>query len=177
MPEFFEGFIVHAYFDRSKGSSRLYLIGRLKNGETFAVVEERQRPGFYLRGSNLSMAMSYLKSSCGKCDECAFCTLDGERCVKVSWDTVQQCQQAVRSFAERGIRTYEGDIRFTDQFLMSRGIHGSVTIQGTPRKGRRVGLIFVNPELRPSDWKPSLSVLSLDIETDPKGEVSGKSNH
>jgi len=168
MPESFEGFIVHAYFDSSRGSSQLYLIGRLKNGETFAVVEERQRPGFYLRGSNLSM--SYLKSSGGKCEECAFCTLDGERCAKVSWDTVQQCQQAVRSFAERGIRTYEGDIRFTDQFLMSRGIHGSVTIQGTPRKGRRVGLIFVNPELRPSDWKPSLSVLSLDIETDPKGE-------
>jgi hypothetical protein len=44
MAEKYEGFIVHAYFPKDKRSSRLYLVGRLRNGETFAVVEERERP-------------------------------------------------------------------------------------------------------------------------------------
>jgi len=169
MPEYFEGFIVHSYFFRGKDSPRLYLIGRLKNGKTFAVVEERQRPGFYLRESELSAAIDYLRRSGDRWEESAAHTIDDERCVWVNCDSVQQCQQAVQSFTERGIRTYEGDIRFADQFLMSRGIHGSVTIQGSPRKGRRVDLIFINPEISPSDWEPCLSVLSMDIETDPRG--------
>jgi len=147
MPEYFEGFIVHSYFFRGKDSPRLYLIGRLKNGKTFAVVEERQRPGFYLRESELSAAIDYLRRSGDRWEESAAHTIDDERCVWVNCDSVQQCQQAVQSFTERGIRTYEGDIRFADQFLMSRGIHGSVTIQGSPRKGRRVDLIFINPEI------------------------------
>jgi DNA polymerase-2 len=58
-------------------------------------------------------------------------------------------------------------MRYTDQFLMSRGIHGSVTIEGDSRKGRFVDRVFMNPELSPSSWQPSLTLLSLDIETNP----------
>ncbi len=171
MSEYFEGFIVHTSHERKKDVSQLYLIGRLTNGKTFAIVEERLRPGFYLRESDLNDAMEFLGSSGASWDDCNFRTIDGERCIKASWSAVQQCQHAAQNFSERGIRTYEGDVRFTDQFLMSRYIHGSVNIRGIPKKGRRVDLIFVNPEIEPSDWHPSLSILSLDIETDPHANV------
>ncbi len=169
-PEPIEGFIVHSSFSRSARTPTLYLTGRLKNGETFAVVEERQRPCFYVRESDISRVLEYVKNNGGMREDCSLGTIDGERCEKVSWNSVQRAQQAVGDLADTGIRTYEGDIRFTDQFLMSRYIHGSVTIRGVSRQGRRVDRIFVNPEMGFSDWHPSLSVLSLDIETDPDAE-------
>jgi DNA polymerase-2 len=163
-----EGFIVHASFSRSGGAPVIYLIGRLKNAETFAVVEERERPCFYVRESEIGRISNYIASNRGARVDCAFRTIDGEPCEKLCWDTVLSAQRAAEDLPETGTRIYEGDIRFTDQFLMSRYIHGSVIIKGASRKGRRVDRIFINPDLVYSDWQPSLSVLSLDIETDPK---------
>ncbi len=170
MQEVFEGFIVHAYPGRGARTPRLYLTGRLRDGHTFAVVEERERPGFYLRSSDLSPAFDCIGQTGGRWEECGLRTIDGEPCSRVSLPSTQRSQQALQCLAERGIRTYEGDIRFTDQFLMSKGIHGSLKIKGSFQKGRRVDRIFINPDIEPSTWHPSLSVLSLDIETDPKGE-------
>lgn len=170
MPEQYEGFIVHSYFPKNKRSARLYLVGRLRNGETFAVVEERERPSFYLRESELKPARDFISQDGVNFEQSSYHTLDGETCVKGSWDTVQQFQQGFQELTERGIRTYEGDIRFTDQYLMSRGIHGSLIIEGIPKKGRRVNWIFLNPGLLPSNWQPSLTVLSIDIETNPYGD-------
>ena len=169
MSKTYEGFIVHASFPKNKRSARLYLVGRLKGGETFAVVEERERPAFYIRESEQRPAGQFLMSEGLRFDPSPYTTFDGEQCIRASWDTVQQFQQAFQLLGERGIRTYEGDIRYTDQFLMSRGIHGSVSIQGPSTPGRYVDRVFINPELSPSQWQPSLTLLSIDIETNPFG--------
>ena len=169
MPEQYEGFVVHSYFPKNKQSARLYLVGRLRNGETFAIVEERERPAFYLRESEQRPAQEFLSNEGVLFEPYPFHTLDGEACVRVSWDTVQQFQQGFQELGERGIRTYEGDMRYTDQYLMSRGIHGSAIIEGTSKRGRYVDHIFLNPDLSPSNWQPSLTLLSIDIETNPFG--------
>jgi DNA polymerase-2 len=172
MPEQYEGFIVHSYFPKSKKSSRLYLVGRLKNGKSFAVVEERQRPACYLRESEWKPAWEFLAIEGVLFEPSAYRTLDGEVCVRASWDTVQQFQRGCQILGEMGVRTYEADMRYTDQYLMSRGIHGSVVIKGDSQRGRFVEHVFVNPELHPSSWQPSLTLLSIDIETNPfSGEV------
>ncbi|HUJ73617.1 MAG TPA: 3'-5' exonuclease, partial [bacterium] len=63
---------------------------------------------------------------------------------------------------------YEADIKPAVQLLMDLRIHGAVSIQGPWRKGRRVSRIYENPTLAPAEWDPQLSVLSVDIETDPR---------
>jgi len=45
--------------------------------------------------------------------------------------------------------------------------HGSLEIQGEGREVPGLGLVFEDPEIFPADWTPRLSVVSLDIETDP----------
>ncbi|GJL83731.1 MAG: DNA polymerase [marine bacterium B5-7] len=60
---------------------------------------------------------------------------------------------------------FETDVRPVDRFLMERFIEGPVLIKGIVSdhgKFRR----FINPRLSPTDFRPSLSVASLDIETD-----------
>ena len=85
-PEPIEGFIVHSSFSRSTRTPTLYLIGRLKNGETFAVVEERMRPGFYIRESDTSRVLEYIKNNGGMREDCPLRTIDGEKCEKVIWN-------------------------------------------------------------------------------------------
>jgi DNA polymerase-2 len=164
-----EGFVVHAYPGRGRRTPRLFLLGRLKNGKTFAIVEERERPGFFLRNSDRDDLHGYLEESGGKWEESPMRTLDDAPCGKVSWKSTQHVKRAVQGLTESVIRTYEGDIRFTDQFLMSHGIHGSLSISGDYTEGRRVDRVYVNPAVAPSSWLPVLSILSLDIETDTKG--------
>jgi DNA polymerase-2 len=166
MQDTYDGFIVHAYFDSNRTRTRLFFIGRLKGGETFAVVEDRERPGFYLRNSDRDRALGCLEKTGVRQSECGCSTIDGERCIRLSWDKVLQCRQGAQLLLDSEIRTYEADVKFPDHFLMSRNIHGSLTIRGPCREGRKVERVFINPEIRPSSWQPSLSILSVDIETD-----------
>ena len=41
-------------------------------------------------------------------------------------------------------------------------------IEGESHTGRLVGRVFEDPELRPAEWVPDLTALSIDIETDPR---------
>jgi DNA polymerase-2 len=171
MDEGFEGFVVHAYAASVKEGHRIHLIGRLRDGgRTFAVVEQREFPSFYLRSSEARLAAGIVRDEDGSVDDCGLETIDGERCVLTRWGSVQHREQAARKLSEIGVRTYEADLRFQDQFLMSRKVHGSVAIRGVPRQGKHVDLVFMDPEIGPSEWNPSLSLLSLDIETDLRGE-------
>ena len=44
---------------------------------------------------------------------------------------------------------------------------GSLEIHGEGRESPGLGVVFEDPEIVPSEWTPRLSILSLDIETDP----------
>ena len=164
-----EGFIVHTSYETAREGSRLYLIGRSADGGTFAVVEERARPGFYIRQSDASRVREILSASEGRLEESGLHTMDGEPCVRLSWAGVSAFQQAAERLPAQGVRTYEADIRFGDQYLMERGIHGFCRIRGSARPGRRVDQVFMNPTVEPCSGHPALSVLSIDIETDGRG--------
>jgi len=75
-----------------------------------------------------------------------------------------------RSFRDGGIRMYESDIRAEDRFLMERFINGSLAVEGTPQKNRTLR-VFMNPRISPSDYRPVLRILSLDIETGIDGSI------
>lgn len=64
----------------------------------------------------------------------------------------------------KGVRTFESDVRTPERYLMERFINGSVDIQGEAvfEDGKWV---FINPSVRKSNYKPSLEICSLDIET------------
>ncbi|MES9872312.1 MAG: DNA polymerase II [Candidatus Sedimenticola sp. 6PFRAG7] len=66
---------------------------------------------------------------------------------------------------EQGILLYESDIKANDRFLMERFVTAPLAVQGDAR--RRNGFTeLINPRVKPVDYNPTLSYLSLDIETD-----------
>lgn len=62
-------------------------------------------------------------------------------------------------------RTFEGDVKAHDRFLMERFITGGLTIRGEAEE-RNGYLEFVSPRIKASEFSPTLSVLAFDIETD-----------
>lgn len=75
------------------------------------------------------------------------------------------------TLSQNGITAFEADIRPTDRFLMERFIKGTVEVAGEQIEGPGAPCMF-EPRLRAADYQPTLSVVSLDIETSvSKGHI------
>ncbi|TYQ17254.1 UNVERIFIED_ORG: DNA polymerase-2 [Zoogloea ramigera] len=73
-----------------------------------------------------------------------------------------------RTLREHGIRMYEADIRPPERYLMERFISAGVTVEG----GRVEGATIFDCKLRPApDFRPTLKIVSLDIETSAHGDL------
>ncbi|UCF99965.1 MAG: hypothetical protein JSV89_10615 [Spirochaetaceae bacterium] len=169
----YEGFIVHSYARTKKGRTALYLLGRLEDGSTFAIVENRYQPNFYVRESDVPAVEQTIASLSATVQRAAATvlpsslrTMDGEPCRQVLCATQEGKRQLRDALQLIGTRTYEADLRVADQFRLERQIHGPVRILGEARAGRHVKRVFVDPELEAGSWQPRLSILSIDIETD-----------
>ncbi|MDR0629545.1 MAG: DNA polymerase II [Treponema sp.] len=167
----FRGFIVHAYGDLRR--DRLYFIGRLEDGRSFAVMESRWRPSVYVpqevltRQENLFSSLSYEKLP-SKLE-----AFDGQAqgtyaCLQ--FPRYRDRAQAVRILEQAGIPTPYGDMKFPDSFLAERYIKGPVEIRGASRPGQVVAAVFPNPVLSPLDspMNVPLTIASVDIETDTR---------
>ncbi|MHC1481102.1 DNA polymerase II [Frateuria aurantia] len=68
-----------------------------------------------------------------------------------------------------GIDLFEADIRPDDRYLMERFITAAVSIERSPEVDAGT---LINPRLRPVEqYRPTLKLVSLDIETSAAGEV------
>jgi DNA polymerase-2 len=165
----FRGFIVQGYADFPR--DRLYFIGRLEDGRSFAVMESRWRPPVYLphaalaQQGNLFASLPYeklpsqLEAFDGQARETYAC-LQFPRYRDRAW--------AVEVLEQAGIPAPYGDMKLPDMFLAERYIKGPVEIRGPSRRGQAVDQVFPNPELSPLDspLRVLLTIASVDIETD-----------
>lgn len=67
-----------------------------------------------------------------------------------------------------GMAPLEADVNPADRYLMERFVAGSANLYGELR-GRGGYLLLENPIVRTSQYRPSLKVISLDIETAMEG--------
>ena len=71
---------------------------------------------------------------------------------------------------EHGIDVYEADIRPPERYLMERFIMAPVAVEGTP--DAHDPRLIVDARLTPGqDYRPTLTTVSLDIETTMQGEL------
>jgi DNA polymerase II len=73
-----------------------------------------------------------------------------------------------------GLHTLARERPRASEALLALGLQGPVTIRGSAQPGRRVDLVFVEPQLSPSPERAArtaLAWLSIDIETDREQRV------
>lgn len=158
------GFILHPTWYLERGRPVIHIFGRLQSGETFVVRDSRPRPRFFVRAREIPAALGIAPlHAVGS----PWTAPDGEPLDLVTLDTPPDAAHLQARLEEHGIATFEADLAFVTRYLVDAGIRGSMRIEGPWQPGRLVGRIYKDPELAPETWVPTLSTLSLDIETTP----------
>ena len=165
------GFIVHAYADRRK--DRLYILGRLEDGRSFAIVESRWRPSILIFKKDLDQSTVLLSSINFEIRPTETQSFDKkDELLELIFHNYSGRSTAGKILEEKGIKSPDIDQKIQDAFLISHQIRGPVQIKGNAKTGRLVDLIFFDPELSvPKEITPlnfPLKLCSIDIETDIK---------
>jgi DNA polymerase II len=166
------GFILQASYrvsNRPDGTRVpvIHIYGRLEDGGTFLVRDDRQRPHFYVRAADAERARTMRMPAAQVIDSHTFA---GEQVARVEVEVPTDVPPLRDRLHAAGIDTFEADVRFAVRYLIERGIKGGCEIEGPATAGKGVTWIFDNPVLRPADVTVAPRVLAFDIETDGKGE-------
>lgn len=160
------GFIMQATYRVWSGTPVVHLYGRLQDGRSFLVRDATQRPGFYVRATDLERA----RALGARPREHPFRSMQDEPLARVEVGIPADVPALRDALHGAGVPTFEADVRFAIGYLIDRGIQGGCCIEGTPLRGQGVDLVFDLPALAPAEVRIAPRVLSFDIETDPAGE-------
>jgi DNA polymerase II len=169
----FRGFITQANYrvvTDPDGRRRpvIHIYGRLEDGASFLVRDDRQRPHFYIRAADLDRARAVGVPGASRVEKRTF---DGAAVCRLEVEVPGDVPALRDRLHAAGIDTFEADVRFAVRYLIERGIKAGCAIQGEPGAGKGVTWVFDNPTLRPTDVSIDPRMLSFDIETDPRGRL------
>jgi DNA polymerase-2 len=145
----------------------VHLYGRLENGDSFLIRDDRQRPHFYVRAADAGAARARGAPQTGPADKHTF---DGTAACRVEVAVPSDVPPLKARLHDAGIDTFEADVRFASRYLIERGIKGGCEIAGEAVAGTGIAWQFDNPAIRPASVRVEARVLSFDIETDPKAD-------
>jgi DNA polymerase-2 len=160
-------FLLHVFHRQHKGRDVIHAVGRLENGATFGLMDQRAKPALYVRAVDGDVLRDELSNERAELVEVPYSTLDGAQVVRVECHRVGGLRRLAKRLEERGVRTYEADVNFALHYFMERGLRGSVRLRGAWQQGQGVERVYVDPVIEPITWQPVLSMLVLDIETAP----------
>jgi|JRYI01.1.fsa_nt_gb DNA polymerase-2 len=163
-----QGFILQASYRVQTGPDGvrvpvIHIYGRLQDGGTFLVRDDRQRPHFYIRSADLEKARSLRIPTPAATDRHTFAGEPVCRIEAVEPGDIPAIRDRLHAAS---IDTFEADVRFAVRYLIERGIKGGCEIEGDAQYGPGGMLIFDNPRLRPATARIEPRVFSFDIETD-----------
>lgn len=158
------GIILQPTYRVQRGVPVVHLHGRLDSGRPFLVLDDRHRPYFFIHASHIDAVRSLPEAVV---EETQLTDFDGESVARVTMPLPSSVPPLRDQLRARGIATFEADVRFAYRYLIDRGIRASAEISGGRRREEGALVCFENPDLAPSDFRPSLSYLSLDLETTP----------
>ena len=162
------GFVLTPTYRVVRGIPEVHLYGVLESGEPCLLIDDRTRPHFFVRAGDvarLAAAAPGLRAAAS-----ALRSLEGEPVAVVTLAAPADVAPLRRTLEQQGIACLEADVRFAYRYLIDRGIRGAFEVHGHSTVEARLGRVFRNPELQPAHWVPRLKILSIDIETNLKGE-------
>jgi DNA polymerase-2 len=166
------GFILQSNYRVVSGQSGrrvpvVHLHGRLEDGSTFLVRDDRRRPHFYILAADAERARSLRAPEPKPTDKRSF---SGAEVCRIELEIPQDVPGLRDRLHAAGIETFEADVRFAARYLIDRGIKGGCDIEGAWLPGDGIDRVYSNPVLRAADVTIEPRVLSFDIETHGKDD-------
>ena len=128
-----------------------------------------ERSVFFLREAELDRARALLAGEQGvECRPLPLRSFGGEPVAAVYCSSHRRARRLADSLRERGMEPLEADINPAERYLMERFIAGSAELHGELRPMGSF-LLAENPAIKSGDYRPTLRVASIDIETAMEG--------
>ncbi len=157
------GFIVDSGHSTIDNKEYIDLFGKLESGESF-VARQEIKPYLFIEEKNKKRVDKLLKKFI--VSDTDLRTFQGEKVVKISSGLSSELNKLIAHLHDLEIPTYEADVKLYSRYCIDHGIRGSIDIEGEYELAERINRAYTNAEIKPSDYTPALSVLSIDIETD-----------
>lgn len=161
------GFIVDIDYTSEDEKTKVYLYGRLENNESFVSIHTL-KPYFFIKEKDYEKHK--LLFSKYKTENTNLTTFRREKVIKISHNSHIELSKLHHAIHKK-IETYEADIKPSMRFIIDNNLLGSLSISGEYQTSEKVNRIYVNADIKPSDYKPELKVLSIDTESDHKGNL------
>ncbi|MDH5354727.1 MAG: DNA polymerase II, partial [Gammaproteobacteria bacterium] len=155
------GFLLTRQWQDTPQGVRLDLWFSTEQGP-LAVSVHQQHPIFFIRQGDASEVESVLQDLPGiTFKPLELKTFKQEKVVGVYFKSQQQLYRARDLLTNHALPCYESDIRPTERYLTERFITGAVIVEADYQKQR-----LDNAKIKPSNYVPNLSIMSIDIESD-----------
>ena len=155
--------LTRSWRDRPEGTE-IEFWARAEEGPIRIVLTEQENVCFFARDTDLPAGIFRDMTGAWRRISVDLATPEGAP-VDAIYLTSQRNMQRLRQEAlARGLTPYEADLKPTDRYLMERFITGGMQLKGTPIACGRF-LELHNPAMRSLDYRPSLRIAALDIET------------
>ncbi|MFT7653584.1 MAG: DNA polymerase-2 [Limisphaerales bacterium] len=172
------GFVLQATYRIQSNVPVVYIYGRFDDGTTFEIRDTRQIPTFYLPREAAKKLIADVTdptlpvlgvqaARLAATDKVDFL---GQRLSKVEVGIPADAPKVRDWLHEKKVPTYEADVRFAMRYLIDRQIKGGIRIEGERTAGQGVDWCFENPHAYPAESLMQPTVLSFDIETDPRAD-------
>ena len=136
------------------------------------LVIEDQQPLFFVRQADRAKITDCLLPFSGRYQwrELTLHTFAREPVAGLYFHSLNDSYQAQQQLSAVGLPHFEGDIRLQERYLMERFTHGGLSFvgQANPRGSYTE---YRQVRIRPSDYRPRLRLISLDIECSRHGEL------
>ena len=139
------------------------------------IVTPAQTPLFFIDKQDTHNVSSVLRDAGVACQikSLPLKTFSGQSVSAVYFNNASQLYRGKELLRVAQITCFESDIRLIDRFLMERFISAGVVFSGQPQATKSQGqYTYLNEgKLKPFNYYPEFSVVSLDIECSDKGEL------
>lgn len=162
------GFVLNSTYRVHDGVPEVRIFGVLESGSPCLILDDRTRPYFFIPAAaraaaehaapGIDLAATELRG------------FDGEPVLRVTLRLPGDVPPLRARLEAAGISCLEADVGFATRYLLDRGIRGGFVVHGHAEHHARLGRVLHNPSLEPCRWTPTLKVLSIDIETELRGD-------
>ena len=166
-----QGFLLSRH-SRDRGQHcEITLWAATENGPAKLVITDQQ-PLFFVRQADRKAINDCLQPFSGRYQwrELELRTFDREPVAGLYFQSLNDSYQARQQLNAANLCHFEGDIRLQERYLMERFTHGGLSFVG--QASSRGGYTeYTQVKIRPSDYRPKLRLISLDIECSRHGEL------
>ena len=161
------GFIIDIDYALEDEKTKVYLYGKLENNESFVSIHTL-KPYFFIKEADYNKHKLLFNKY--KTENTNLTTFRREKVIKISHDSHIELSKLHHAIHKK-IGTYEADIKPSMRFIIDNNLLGSLSISGDYSSSEKINRIYNSAEIKHSNYKPELKVISLDTESDHKGNL------